>query len=259
MTSSAEHYFDIRGRRALVTGSSRGIGHTLARGLAQAGAEVMVHGRHADGAAAAAERLAGETGATVRAASFDVTDPESVSRGVARAVEELGGLDILVNNAGIQRRHEFTEFPVDEWNEVIATNLSSAFLVSQQAAKVFLAQGHGKIINIGSVQSQLARPSITPYSASKGGIVMLTKGLCADLGPHGIQANALAPGYFKTELTKALVDDEQFTAWVEGRTPAARWGDVDDLVGTLLFLASPASDFVNGQTIYVDGGMTAVV
>ncbi|SER93185.1 gluconate 5-dehydrogenase [Propionibacterium cyclohexanicum] len=257
--TSAERYFDITGRKALVTGSSRGIGYSLARGLAQAGVELAVHGRHAEGARAAAQRLAQETGAQVHAVSFDVTDPDSVAEGVAQTVEDLGGLDILVNNAGIQRRHAFTEFPVDEWNEVIATNLSSAFLVSQQAAKVFVAQRRGKIINIGSVQSQLARPSITPYSASKGGIVMLTKGLCADLGPQGVQANALAPGYFKTELTKTLVEDEQFTAWVTGRTPAARWGDVDDLVGTLLFLASPASDFVNGQTIYVDGGMTAVV
>lgn len=258
MTTSAQ-LFDIRGRRALVTGSSRGIGFTLAQGLAQAGAEVVVHGLHDRGARSAAERLASTTGASIHPVSFDVTDPASVEKGVAQAIEVLGGLDILVNNAGIQRRHPFTEFSVDDWNAVIATNLSSAFLVSQQAAKVFIDQGHGKIINIGSVQSQLARPSITPYSASKGGIVMLTKGLCADLGPHGIQANALAPGYFKTELTKALVEDEQFTSWVEDRTPAARWGEVSELVGTLLFLSSAASDFVNGQTIFVDGGMTAVV
>lgn len=251
--------FDIRGRKALVTGSSRGIGLSLAEGLAQAGAEVVVHGLHPEGARSAAEKLASDTGARVHPISFDVTDPAGVETGMAKVVETFGGLDILVNNAGIQRRHPFTEFSVNDWNAVIATNLSSAFLVSQQAAKVFIDQGHGKIINIGSVQSQLARPSITPYSASKGGIVMLTKGLCADLGQHGIQANALAPGYFKTELTKALVDDEQFTSWVEARTPAARWGEVDELVGTLLFLSSAASDFVNGQTIFVDGGMTAVV
>lgn len=258
MTASTQ-LFDISGKKALITGSSRGIGFTLAEGLAQAGAEVAVHGLHAEGARSAAERLASTTGAIVHPVSFDVTDPAGVATGVARTIEALGGLDILVNNAGIQRRHPLTEFSVEDWNAVIATNLSSAFLVSQQAATHFIDQGHGKIINIGSVQSQLARPSITPYSASKGGIVMLTKGLCADLGPHGIQANALAPGYFKTELTKALVEDEQFTSWVEARTPAARWGETGELVGTLIFLSSAASDFVNGQTIFVDGGMTAVV
>ncbi|MET1005383.1 MAG: SDR family oxidoreductase, partial [Propionibacteriaceae bacterium] len=172
---------------------------------------------------------------------------------------DWGTPDILVNNAGIQRRAPFTEFTLDNWNDLVATNLTSAFLVSQRVARGMVDRGSGKIINIGSVQSQLARPGIAPYSATKGGIVMLTKGLCADLGPRGIQANALAPGYFETELTQALVEDEQFTRWVTTRTPAGRWGKVEDLVGGLVFLASGASDFVNGQILYVDGGMTAVV
>ena len=172
---------------------------------------------------------------------------------------EWGTPDILVNNAGIQRRAPFTEFTLQDWNDLVATNLTSAFLVSQRVARGMVKRGSGKIINIGSVQSQLARPSIAPYSATKGGIVMLTKGLCADLGPHGIQANALAPGYFDTELTRALVENEEFTQWVTTRTPAGRWGKVEDLVGALVFLASPASNFVNGQVLFVDGGMTAVV
>jgi len=172
---------------------------------------------------------------------------------------QWGTPDILVNNAGIQRRAPFTEFTLQDWNDLVATNLTSAFLVSQRVARGMVQRGSGKIINIGSVQSQLARPGIAPYSATKGGTPMLTKGLIADLGPHGIPTNALAPGYFETELTRALVENEQFTQWVTTRTPAGRWGKVEDLVGALVFLASPASNFVNGQVLFVDGGMTAVV
>jgi gluconate 5-dehydrogenase len=251
--------FDLTGRSALVTGSSRGIGFALAQGLLQAGARVVVHGRDVDAAESAAARLRAATGGETMVATFDLTDPAAVDSGVARIEQRWGTPDILVNNAGIQRRTSFVDFSVADWNDLVATNLTSAFLVGQRVARGMVERGHGKIINIGSVQSQLARPGIAPYSATKGGIVMLTKGMCADLGPHGIQANALAPGYFATELTKALVADEAFTAWVTGRTPAGRWGEVGDLVGGLVFLSSSASDFVNGQVLYVDGGMTAVV
>ena len=164
-----------------------------------------------------------------------------------------------MNNAGIQRRNPITEFTDADWHNLVATNLTSAFLLSRRVARGMVERGSGRIVSIGSVQSQLARPSIAAYGATKGAIAMLTKGLCADLAPLGIQANAIAPGYFATELTQALVDDETFSAWVRTRTPAGRWGDTSDLVGTLVFLSSSASDFVNGQTIYVDGGMTAVV
>jgi gluconate 5-dehydrogenase len=251
--------FDLTGRTALVTGSSRGIGYALAQGLLEAGARVVVHGRDVTVAETSAARLRELTGGEVRVATFDVTDAEAVDDGVGRIEERCGTPDILVNNAGIQRRAPFTEFAASDWHDLVATNLTSAFLVGQRISRGMVARGSGKIINIGSVQSRLARPNITPYSATKGGVVMLTQGMCADLGPHGIQANALAPGYFATELTKALVDDAEFSAWVAQRTPAGRWGRVHELVGALVFLASSASDFVNGQTIYVDGGMTAVV
>jgi gluconate 5-dehydrogenase len=251
--------FDLTGRSALVTGSSRGIGLALAKGLLQAGARVVIHGRDIARADSTAAQLAEETGGETRVSTFDITDPKAVDDGIAEIEVVWGTPDILVNNAGIQRRAPILDFTVEDWDDLVATNLTSAFLVSQRVARGMVDRGSGKIINIGSVQSQLARPSIAPYSATKGGIVMLTKGLCADLGPRGVQVNALAPGYFATELTSALVENPEFTQWVETRTPAGRWGNVEDLVGGLVYLASAASDFVNGQTIYVDGGMTAVV
>ncbi len=251
--------FDLTGRTALVTGSSQGIGRALAGGLAAAGATVVVHGRDAGKAARAADEIAEATGSRTISAVFDVTDAAAVDAGIEAVEAELGTPDIVVNNAGIQRRAPIAEFSDADWHELVETNLSSAFHLSRRVARGMIERGSGKLIQIGSVQSQLARPSIAPYAATKGAIVMLTKGLCADLAPHGVQANAIAPGYFATELTQALVADETFSAWVRGRTPAGRWGEVDDLVGALVFLASSASDFVNGQTIYVDGGMTAVV
>lgn len=251
--------FSLAGRLALVTGSSRGIGLTLAGGLAREGARVVVHGRDQATLDAARRKISDETGADVFTARFDLTDAAAVDAGITRVEAEAGPIGILVNNAGIQKRGPFVDFSLADWNDLVATNLTSAFLVGQRVARGMVERGAGKIINIGSVQSQLGRPGIAPYAATKGGIAMLTKGMCADLGPSGVQVNALAPGYFATELTKALVDDEEFSAWVRTRTPAGRWGNTDDLVGTLVFLASGASDFVNGQIIYVDGGMTAVV
>lgn len=251
--------FDLTGRTALVTGSSQGIGRTLAEGLAAAGATVLVHGRDADRAAAAAAEIAEETGTAAHSVVFDVADPAAVDDGMTEAERLIGTPDILVNNAGVQRRGPIAEFADADWEALVQTNLSSVFHLSRRVAAGMIARGSGKIIQIGSVQSQLARPSIAAYAATKGAVAMLTKGLCADLAPHGIQANAIAPGYFETALTRALVDDEEFSAWVRARTPAGRWGDTRDLVGALVFLASDASAFVNGQALYVDGGMTAVV
>jgi gluconate 5-dehydrogenase len=242
-----------------VTGSSQGIGRTLAEGLAGAGATVVVHGRDAAKAATAASEIQQTTGVVTRSVVFDVTDAAAVDAGMSEVEELIGIPDILVNNAGVQRRAPIAEFADEDWAALVQTNLSSVFHMSRRVSAGMIERGSGKIIQIGSVQSQLARPSIAAYSATKGAIVMFTKGLCADLAPHGIQANAIAPGYFATELTRALVEDEQFSSWVRGRTPAGRWGDTRDLVGTLVFLASTASDFVNGQTLFVDGGMTAVV
>lgn len=251
--------FDLTGRTALVTGSSRGIGRALAQGLLEAGARVVVHGRDRTRAQTTAKELASHTGGKILVSTFDITDPVAVDAGVEEIEDRWGALDILVNNAGIQRRRPFLDFAVADWDDLVATNLTSTFLVGQRVARGMVARGSGKIINVASVQSRLARPGIAPYGATKGGLVMLTRGMCADLAPCGIQVNALAPGYFATELNQAFVDDEDFTAWLERRTPTGRWGKVEDLVGALVFLSAPASDFVNGQVLYVDGGMTAVV
>ncbi|MFD0312037.1 SDR family oxidoreductase [Streptomyces sp. NPDC127119] len=248
--------FDIGGRTALVTGSSRGIGLALARGLAEAGCTVVLNGRDPDRLAEAAARL---PGTAVHTAAFDVTDGPSVAAGIADVEERVGPLDILVNNAGMQLRSPLLEFTDSDWHRILDTNLTSAFLVGREAARGMTARGHGKIVNICSLQSEVARPGIAPYAATKGALKMLTKGMCADWGPHGVQVNGLGPGYIETELTRPLVDDPEFSAWVRRRTPAGRWGRTEDLVGGVLFLASPAADFVSGQILYVDGGMTSVL
>ncbi|MDX3454887.1 SDR family oxidoreductase [Streptomyces sp. ME02-8801-2C] len=250
--------FDIGGRTALVTGSSRGIGLALARGLAEAGCTVVLNGRDTDRLAEAAAELASTSG-KIHTAAFDVTDGPSVAAGIADIEERVGPLDILVNNAGMQLRAPLLEFTDSDWRRILDTNLTSAFLVGREAARRMTERGHGKIINICSVQSEVARPGIAPYTATKGALKMLTKGMCADWGPHGVQVNGLGPGYIETELTQPLVDDPEFSAWVRRRTPAGRWGRTEDLVGGVLFLASPAADFVGGQVLYVDGGMTSVL
>ena len=249
--------FDLAGRRALVTGSGQGIGFALARGLAEAGASLVLNGRDAAKLDRAAETLRAE-GHSVEAAAFDVTDQAAVADAIGQ-IAAAGPIDILVNNAGIQRRGPLDTFPAETWHEVMRTNLDSVFFVGQAVAKRMIPRGQGKIINVCSAQSELGRPSIAPYAASKGAVKMLTKGMCADWARHGLQINGLAPGYFATELTKTLVEDAAFTAWLAARTPAGRWGRVEELAGAAVFLASAASDFVNGQIIYVDGGMTSVV
>ncbi|MEU5769176.1 SDR family oxidoreductase [Streptomyces asoensis] len=247
--------FDITGRTALVTGSSRGIGLALARGLAEAGCTVVLNGRDADRLERAAAALPGD----VRTSAFDVTDGASVAAGIARTEEEVGPLDILVNNAGMQLRALLLEFADADWHRLLDTNLTSAFLVGREAARGMTRRGHGKIVNICSLQSEVVRPGIAPYAATKGALKMLTKGMCADWGPYGVQVNGLGPGYIETELTRPLVEDEEFSAWVRRRTPAGRWGRTEDLVGALLYLVSPAADFVGGQVLYVDGGMSSVL
>lgn len=251
--------FDITGRLALITGSTRGLGHALATGLAEAGARVVVHGRDPEAVADAARRIGDLTGNLPVTSTFDVTDADAAARGIAAVVTDHGVPDILVNNAGIQRRAPFNDFDPADWDAVVTTNLSSVFYVSQPVTREMAKRGSGKVINIGSVQSMLARQTIAPYSATKGAVAMLSKGMAGDLARFNIQVNTISPGYFATEMNRALVEDEAFNTWVVNRTPAQRWGKFEEIVGTLIYLSSDASTFVSGQNIFVDGGMTSVV
>lgn len=255
MTMGAQ-LFDLTGRTALITGSSKGIGFALAAALAGAGARVVLNARDAQRLEQARAALAARE-YDVEAVAFDVTDAQAVDAGIAAIEEDIGPIDILVNNAGMQHRSPFAEFPVDAWHRLTATNVDSVFLVGRAVAQRMIPRGRGKIINVCSVQSELGRPGIAPYAATKGAVKMLTKGMAIDLGRHGIQVNGLGPGYFKTELTQALVADATFSDWLAKRTPAGRWGEVEELAGAAVFLASDASSFVNGHILYVDGGITA--
>lgn len=248
--------FSLSGHRALVTGSSQGIGHALALGLAQAGAALVLNGRDEAKLAAAADRLR-ETGAEVATLPFDATDHDGVRAAVDGFEKDNGAIDILINNAGMQHRTPLEDFPADRFEALLQTNVASVFHVGQACARHMIARGRGKIINIASVQTALARPGIAPYTATKGAVANLTKGMATDWARHGLQVNAIAPGYFDTPLNAALVADPEFSAWLEKRTPAGRWGQVQELVGAAVFLASEASSFVNGHTLFVDGGITA--
>ncbi|WP_339641369.1 SDR family oxidoreductase [Jannaschia helgolandensis] len=248
--------FDLTGKRALITGSSQGIGFALARGLAAAGASIVLNGRTADKLMQAAETLRGE-GAKVETLAFDATDHDAVRTAIDGFEADTGPIDILVNNAGMQHRTALEDFPADAFERLLQTNIASVFHVGQAVARHMIARGAGKIVNICSVQSALARPGIAPYTATKGAVANLTKGMATDWAKHGLQCNGLAPGYFDTPLNKALVEDPKFTEWLSNRTPAGRWGKVEELVGACIFLSSEASSFVNGTVVYVDGGITA--
>lgn len=244
--------FDLTGKRALVTGSSQGIGFALAQGLAAAGAQIVLNGRDAGKLAEAAARIPGA--ATL---AFDATDHDAVRNAVDGFEAEVGPIDILVNNAGMQYRTPLEDFPAEAFERLLQTNVASVFHVGQAVARHMIGRGRGKIINIASVQTALARPGIAPYTATKGAVGNLTKGMATDWAKHGLQCNAIAPGYFDTPLNAALVADPTFSAWLEKRTPAGRWGKVEELVGACIFLSSDASSFVNGHILYVDGGITA--
>ena len=250
--------FDLTGRRALVTGSAQGIGFSIAEGLGRAGASVVLNGRDEGKLAAAAGRLAVE-GVEARLAAFDVTDAAAVTAGVDRIEAEDGPIDILVNNAGIQRRAPLEDYPAETFAEIMRANVDSVFFVGQAVGRHMIRRGRGKIINIASLQSEAARYSIAPYTATKGAVKNLTKGMCADWARHGLQINAIGPGYFETPLNRALAEDPKFNEWLKARTPAGRWGRVEELQGAAIFLASAASDFVNGQIVYVDGGVLATL
>jgi gluconate 5-dehydrogenase len=242
--------FDLSGRSALVTGSTRGLGLALARALAEAGARVVVNGRSEEAAREVAASIDGAA-----AAAFDVTDEDAIAAGVAA----LGRVDVLVNNAGITLRKPMLDLSLEEWARVVDTNLTSAFLVGRAVAPAMIERGSGKIVNVCSVTSELARETIAPYTAAKGGLKMLTRAMCSEWARHGIQVNAIAPGYFDTDLTEPLRADPEFDAWLRARVPAGRWGVPADLAGAVVFFASSASDYVNGQILYIDGGLTAVV
>jgi gluconate 5-dehydrogenase len=253
-----KNLFDLTGRRALITGSTRGIGNLMARGLAAHGASIVINGTTQKGAEKAARDLVAE-GYTADAVAFDVRNAQAVTNGIKTIEENIGQIDILINNAGIQRRHPFLEFPEEEYDQVIEVNQKSVFLVSQAVGRYMVKREAGKIINICSMQSELGRDTITPYAASKGAVKMMTRGMCVELARYNIQINGIAPGYFKSDMTKALVEDKDFSAWLCNRTPANRWGDPEELIGAAVFLSSKGSDFVNGHLIFVDGGMLAAV
>ena len=247
--------FNLKGKKALVTGSSQGIGYALAKGLSSAGAEIVLNGRDKAKLEKSAKDLNLEYG--LFQLCFDVTNQKEVTENIDQFEKNFGPIEILINNAGMQYRTPLEEFPSEMFEKLLHTNISSVFNVSQVVAKHMIKRGRGKIINIASVQTLLARPGIAPYTATKGAVGNLTKGMATDWAKYGIQCNAIAPGYFDTPLNAALVSNKDFTSWLEKRTPAARWGKVEELVGASIFLSSSASDFVNGHILYVDGGITA--
>jgi len=250
--------FDLTGQVALVTGSSRGLGYAIAEGLAQAGATIILNGRNLE-TLEATRQVFIDNGHTVHIARFDVTDSDGIKSELAKIKETVGTIDILVNNAGVQHREPLEDFPEDQWRQVIDVNLTGVFLTSQAVAPDMIEQKAGKIINIGSLMSDVSRRTIAAYVASKGAVKQLTKSMATEWAIHNIQVNAIGPGYFKTEMNTALFNDPKFDGWVKERTPAGRWGEPEELVGLSVFLASKASSYVNGQIFYVDGGMLATI
>ena len=258
-TPSAATLFDLTGRTALITGSTRGIGLALARGLGQCGATVIVNSRRQDAVDTAVAALVAD-GVPARGTAFDVADEPSVQAAFGTFDREGLAIDILVNNAGIQHRQPMLELALADWQRVLDTNLTAAFLVGREAARRMIARGRGgKIINIGSLTSEAARATVAPYTVAKGGIKLLSRAMAAEWAKHDIQANTIGPGYIVTEMNEALVQNAEFDAWVKASNPAQRWGRPDELVGTAVFLASAASNYVNGQIIYVDGGWLSVL
>ena len=253
-----DRLFSLKGATALVTGSSRGLGFIFAQGLAEAGATVVLNGTNEVTLGKAVEEMKRQ-GHDAHGRAFDISDSEACARNIAAIESEIGPIGVLVNNAGITMRGPMHEFDDADWERIIKVNLSSMYYVSKYVVRGMMERKAGKIINIGSVQSELGRPTIVPYTAAKGGVKMLTKGMAAEYGRHNIQVNGIGPGYFVTELTRPLVEDKDFNAWLCARTPADRWGDPKELKGAAIFLASDASSYVNGHMLYVDGGLTACV
>jgi len=250
--------FNVKGKVALVTGSTGALGNTFARGLAEHGAIVILNGRNSEKLREKVQELINE-GYRAFGYKFDVTSSEEVNAAISQIEKEAGAIDILVNNSGINLRAPLEEFNDADWNKVLAVNLTGPYIVAKAVVQSMIKRKQGKIINIGSVQNELGRPTIAPYTASKGGLKMLTKGMAIDWAKYNIQVNGIGPGYFKTDMTKALYENQEFDAWLCARTPSNRWGNPEELIGALLFLASDASSYVNGHMVYVDGGLLASV
>ena len=250
--------FDLTGKIALITGSSQGIGFGIARGLGQAGATIILNGRNAERLNRAVSTLSGE-GLKVFGYSFDVSDSNQIDQKISAIEREVGAIDILVNNAGIQRRGPLETIEESVWREVIETNLTAVFLTTKRVVKGMIDRRSGKVINICSLMSEISRPTIAPYTASKGGVKMLTKGMAVEWAKYNIQVNGIGPGFIVTEMNKVLLEDQKFDAMVKSRTPAGRWGEPSDLAGAAIFLASRASDYITGQIIYVEGGILSAL
>jgi gluconate 5-dehydrogenase len=250
--------FEIKDKRVLITGSTSGIGYILAEGLARAGADVILNGRNAGKIEEAIQSIT-RNGLKARSLAFDITDASDVEDKIATIEKTIGSIDVLVNNAGIQHRGALEDFALEDWNNVLQTNITGAFIVSKAVVKGMIKRKCGKIINICSLQSELARPTIAPYATAKGGLKMLTRAMATEWAKYNIQVNGIGPGYFKTPMTKALYENPEFDEWLCKRTPANRWGNPEELLGALIFLSSEASSFINGQLIFVDGGITACI
>jgi gluconate 5-dehydrogenase len=250
--------FSLQSKTALITGSSRGLGFTIAQGLGKAGAKIILNGRSKK-SLIEAQKICAKKGIAAEYSIFDVFDENQVRDQINRIEKESGGVDILVNNAGIQKRKLLVEMTLEEWKSVLDVNLTGAFITTREVVKGMIQRRYGKIINICSLMSEVGRETTGNYSASKGGLKMLTKAMAVEWAKYNIQVNAIGPGYFLTDLTKPLAENPDFNSWLKRRTPAERWGDPQELTGTAVFLASEASNFVNGQVIYVDGGFLASV
>jgi len=252
----SDHPFDLTGRLAVVTGGGSGLGLAIAHGLAKAGARVVINGRNRAKLDAAATALVAD-GHAVSVCAFDVTDEAAVNAGMAEVERTLGPVDILVNNAAINIRKLFDEYTLAEWRALQDANFDGPFLVTRAVVAGMKSRRRGKIVNICSLASDIGRPNIVAYAASKGGLKMMTRALAVELAPHNVQVNGIAPGFFKTEMNAPLISNAEFSAWVEKRTPAGRWGDPSEIAGAAVFLASPAASYVTGHLLYVDGGFSA--
>jgi NAD(P)-dependent dehydrogenase (short-subunit alcohol dehydrogenase family) len=248
--------FDLSGKVAMVTGSTRGLGEVAAKALAKAGADIAICGRNKDDLKRVSTEIQ-KLGRNAVSVYLDVTSTDSVQHGVDRIFQHFEKIDILVNNAGINHRVPVLEFPEDAWDSVINTNLKGYFLVAKAVVPQMIERGYGKVINMSSILGTVALPNQLAYASAKGGVDQMTKVMAIEWAKQGVRVNAIGPTYFETELVAQIRNDPERFNFINDRTPMGRWGYPDELEGILIFLAAPASDFITGQTIYIDGGWTA--